>query len=58
MELSFSSTSPNAKNGPSGQCTVTGVDEKKKKGVNINLGFFRLKFGGKKTKTTTLECQD
>ena len=54
MELSFSST-PAAKNAPTG-CKVTGVNEKKKKGVNINLGFFRLKFGGKKTKTTTMEC--
>ena len=57
MELSFSSSSPDAKN-PNGQCTVTDVHEKKKKGVNINLGFFRLKFGGKRTKTTTIECQD
>ena len=53
MELSFS---PDAKSGPSGQCTVTSVEEKKKRGVNINLKIFRIKFGGKRTKTTNIEC--
>ncbi len=49
MELSFT---PDAK-----ACT-TDVNVKKKKGVNIKLPFFRLKFGGKKVTTTTIECDD
>ena len=53
MELSFS---PEAKNGPSGQCNVVSTQQQKKK-RGFNLGFIRI--GGTKTTTTThIECNE
>ena len=53
MELSFS---PEAKNGPTGECRVVSTQQKKKK-KGFNLGFIRW---GKTevTRTTHIECDE